>query len=92
MEAPGHGLLVVFIFTLITCQEFHSLFSVQFLLRRLCTEDSDFSLKSEEMCDFFDKHHYSTSVVQAGLLRVQQIDPRISPSQPRSEIHHSKIL
>ena len=31
----------------------------QFLrLRRLCSEDSDISLKSEEMCDFFDKHGY----------------------------------
>ena len=39
----------------------------QFLrLSRLCSEDSDFSLTSEEMCDFFDKRGYPASVVQAG--------------------------
>ena len=47
----------------------------QFLrLRRLCTEDSGFSLKAEEMCDFFDKRGYPASVVQAGHHRAQQID------------------
>ena len=33
-----------------------------------------FSLKSEEMCDFFDKRGYPASVVQAGQHRTQQID------------------
>ena len=47
----------------------------QFLrLRRLCSEDSDFSLKSEEMCEFFDKRGYPASVVEAGHHRAQQID------------------
>ena len=47
----------------------------QFLtLRRLCGDDSDFSLKSEEMCDFFDKRGYPASVVQVGHRRAQQID------------------
>ena len=47
----------------------------QFLrLPRLCIENSDFSLKSEEMCDFFDKRGYPASVVQAGHHRAQQID------------------
>ena len=32
-------------------------------LRLLCSEDSDFSLKSEEMCHFFDKRGYPASVV-----------------------------
>ena len=36
--------------------------------------DSDFSLKSEEMCEFFDKRGYPASVVQAGHHRAQQID------------------
>ena len=83
----------------------------QFLrLRRLC-DRSDFSLKSEEMCVFFDKRGYPASVVQASHHRVRQIDrqsalqtaqkenndrifhlPHISPSQPRSKIHHSKKL
>ena len=39
----------------------------QFLrLRRLCSDDSDFSEKSEAMCQFFDKRGYPVSVVQAG--------------------------
>jgi len=47
----------------------------QFLgLRRLCSGDSDFSLKSEERCDFFDKRGYPASVVQAGHHRAQNID------------------
>ena len=47
----------------------------QFLrLRRLCSEDSHFSLKSEEMCEFFDKRGYPASVVEAGHHRAQQID------------------
>ena len=43
-------------------------------LRRLCSEDPDFSLKSEEMCHFFDKRGYPASVVQAGHRRAQQMD------------------
>ena len=47
----------------------------QFLrLRRRCSEDSDFSLKSEEMCEFFDKRGYPASVIEAGHHRAQQID------------------
>ena len=77
-------------------------------LCRLCSEDSDFSLKSEEMCHFFNKRGYPASVVEAGHHRAQQIDrqsalqtsqkennnriPLDSPSQPRSKIHHSKKL
>ena len=43
-------------------------------LRRVCSEDSDFSLRSEETCHFFDKRGYPASVVQAGHHRAQQID------------------
>jgi len=47
----------------------------QFLrLRRLYSDDSDFSSSSEEMCNFFDKNGYPASVVQAGNHRAQQID------------------
>ena len=47
----------------------------QFLrLRRLRSDDSDFSEKSEAMCQFFDKRGYPVSVVQAGHHRAQQID------------------
>ena len=47
----------------------------QFLrLCRLCSDNSNFSLKSEEMCDFFDKPGHPASVVQADHHRTQQID------------------
>ena len=47
----------------------------QFLrLRRLCSDDFDFSSKSEEMCQFFEKRGYPASVVKAGLHRAQQFD------------------
>ena len=44
------------------------------ILCRLCSDDSDFSEKSEAMCQFFDKRGYPVSVVQAGHHRAQQID------------------
>ena len=79
----------------------------QFLrLRGLCIEDSDFSLKSEEMCDFFHKRGYPVSVVQEGHHPAQQIDRALQTSQKendniipfiltfhpqqRSKIHNSK--
>ena len=47
----------------------------QFLrLRRLCSDDSDFSNKSKEMCQFFKKRGYPASVIQAAHHRAQQID------------------
>ena len=47
----------------------------QFLrLRRLCSDDSDFSNKSEEMCQFFEKRGYPASVIQAAHHRAQQFD------------------
>ena len=47
----------------------------QFLrLRRLCSDDSDFFNKSKEMCQFFKKHGYPASVIQAAHHRAQQID------------------
>ena len=47
----------------------------QFLrLPLLCSEGSGFSLKTKEMCDFFDKRGYPASAVQAGHHRAQQID------------------
>ena len=40
----------------------------------LCSDDLDFSSKSEEMCQFFEKRGYPVSVVKAGLYRAQQFD------------------
>ena len=42
-------------------------------LRRLCSDGSDFSLKSGEMCSFFNKRGYPASVVQAGHHRAQHL-------------------
>ena len=51
----------------------------QFLrLRRLCSDDSDFSSKSEEMCQFFEKRGYPVSVVKASHHRAQQFDRQSS--------------
>ena len=51
----------------------------QFLrLRRLCSDDSDFSSNSEEMCQFFEKRGYPVSVVKAGHHRAQQFDRQSS--------------
>ena len=64
----------------------------QFLrLRRLCSEDSDFSFKSEEMCNFFDKRGYPASVVQAGHHRAQQID-RQSALQTSQKENNNNII
>ena len=63
----------------------------QFLrLRRLCSDDSDFSEKSEAMCQFFDKRGYPVSVVQAGHHRAQQID-RQSALQTAEEESSDRI-
>ena len=42
-------------------------------LQRLCSDDSDFSSKSEEMCQF-EKRGYPVSVVKAGHHCAQQFD------------------
>ena len=65
-------------------------YSQFFRLRRLCSDDSDFSLKSEEMCDFFDKRGYPASVVQAGHYHAQQID-RPSALQTSQKENNDRI-
>ena len=63
----------------------------QFLrLRRLCSDDSDFSSKSEEMCQFFKKRGYPVSMVKAGHHRAQQFD-RQSALQTSQKDKHDKI-
>ena len=53
----------------------NSIPSSQFLrLRRLCSGDSDFSNKSEEMCHFFKKRGYPDSVVNRARHCAQQTD------------------
>ena len=40
----------------------------------LCSDDSDFSGKSEAICQFLDKRGHPVSVVQVGHHRAQQIN------------------
>ena len=64
----------------------------QFLrLRRLCSDDSDFSEKSEAMCQFFDKRGYPVSVVQAGYHRAQQIDRQQAALQTAEKENTDRI-
>ena len=47
----------------------------QFLrLRRLCSDDTDFNNKCEEMCQFFKKRGYPGPAVTTGKHRTQEID------------------
>ena len=47
----------------------------QFLrLRRLCSDDTDFNNKCEEMCQFFKKRGYPDSAITTGKHRAQEID------------------
>ena len=63
----------------------------QFLrLQRLCSDDSDFSSKSEEMCQFFEKRGYPASVVKVGHHRAQQFD-RQSASQTSQKDKNERI-
>ena len=48
--------------------------SQPFALHKRWSDDSDFSEKSEAMCQFFDKRGYPISVVKAGHHPAQQID------------------
>ena len=70
----------------------------QFLrLRRLCSDDSDFSNKSEEMCHFFKNRGYPDSVVNTAQHHAQQIDRQSALQRQRRkrmrEFHlHSLII
>ena len=52
-------------------------YSIFLRLLRLCSDDSDFSSKSE-MCQFFEKRGYPVSVVKVGHHRAQQFDRQSS--------------
>ena len=73
----------------------HHISTITFLILSLLdfvvfVVNSDFSLKSEEMCDFFDKRGYPASVVQAGHHRAQQID-RQSALQTSQKENNDRI-
>ena len=52
----------------------------QFLrLRRLCSDDTDFSEKAEEMCQFFKTRGYSHPVIHNSKHRAQSVHPQSTP-------------
>ena len=60
----------------------------QFLrLRRLCSDDTDFSAKADEICHFFAERNYPNSVVTDALERVHNIsrETALKPSESKSE-------
>ena len=58
----------------------------QFLrLRRLCSNDSDFNNKCEEMYQFFKKRGYPDSAVTTGKHRAQEIDRNTALQSPQNE-------
>ena len=58
----------------------------QFLrLRRLCSNDSDFNNKCEEMCQFFKKRGYPDSAITTGKHRAQEIDRNTALQSPQDE-------
>ena len=60
----------------------------QFLrLRRLCSDDTDFSAKADEMRHFFAERNYPNSVVTDALERVHNIsrETALKPSESKSE-------
>ena len=60
----------------------------QFLrLRRLCSDDTDFNNKCEEMCQFFKKRSYPDSAVTTSKHRAQEIDRETALQTSQSSIH-----
>ena len=58
----------------------------QFLrLRRLCSDNTDFNNKCEEMCQFFKKRGYPDSAVTTGKHRAQEIDREIALQTSQNE-------
>ena len=64
----------------------------QFLrLQRLCNDDTDFSNKSQEMGQFFEKCGYPASVIQTADHRAQQTDRQsaLQTSQKEKKLQNS---
>ena len=55
------------------------------MLRRLCSDDSDFSENSQAMCQFFDKHGFPVSVVHAGHPAPNKFDRQSALQTPQKE-------
>ena len=63
----------------------------QFLrLRRLCSEDSDFNSKCDEMSNFFSERGYPDSILSKALNRVQNVN-RESTLEPSASDNEERI-
>ena len=72
-------------------RERNSLFISQFLrLRRLCSEDSDFNSKCDEMSNFFSERGYPDSILSKALNRVQKVN-RESALEPSASDNEERI-
>ena len=59
----------------------------QFLrLRRLCSDDTDFSEKAEEMCQFFKTRCYPDPVIHNNKQRTQSVHPRSAPLSSHNKL------
>ena len=68
-----------------TCQELHPLLA--FLrLRHLCSDDTDFSAKAEEMWQFFKTRGYPDPVIHNSKHRAQSIHPQFSYNKQEERI------
>ena len=65
-------------------------YSQFFRLRRLCSEDSDFNSKCDEMSNFFSERGYPDSILFKALNRVQNIN-RESASKPSASNNEERI-
>ena len=82
-------LLTVLVFPPISRQD--SIPYSQFLrLRRLCSEDSDFNSKCDEISNFFSEHGYPDSILSKALNRVQNVN-RESALEPSASDNEERI-
>ena len=59
----------------------------QFLrLRRLCSDDTDFSEKAEEMCQFFKARGYPDPVIHNSKHRAQSVHPQSAPLSSHNKL------
>ena len=59
----------------------------QFLrLRRLCSDDTDFSEKAEEMCQFFKTRGYPDPVIHNSKHRAQSVHPQSAPLSSHNKL------
>ena len=64
----------------------------QFLrLRRLCSDDTDFSEKAEEMCQFFKTRGYPDPVINNSKHNAQLVHPQSAPLSSHSHSHFTHI-